>query len=433
MHITILTIGSRGDVQPYVALGVGLKAAGHRVCLATEQDYQSFVTGSGLEFARLPGCSRERHDSEAWKYYLTHETDHIISTISKGMVKFVTPTLRELLDESWQVCQGTDVIISMPQVPSGYLIAKTLGVPFISVWTIPNTPTSAFPHPYLKGILPLGILNRLSYALVDTLCLRYLGPILTQWQTETLNRKPRPLDSLKEFYSQPIPTLYAYSSALLPRPAEWGAHIHVPGFWNLETQTDWQPASWLTDFLEDGPPPVYIGFGSSIWKDPEALTEKIVAAVKQSGQRAILDLGWGGIGDIDLPDTVLKIASKDAPHRWLLPQMAAAIHHGGSGTIGAVARAGIPSMVIPSFYDHTFWGRRIADLGLGLPVLPAEAVSVPYLSHCIRTLAQDVTLKTRAASVGQKVRAEDGVGRAVEVIQQYLATQTSSQPELALS
>ncbi|MBF2048149.1 MAG: glycosyltransferase [Leptolyngbya sp. IPPAS B-1204] len=424
MHITILTIGSRGDVQPYVALGMGLQAAGHQVCVATEADYETFVTGCGLEYARLPGNTRQKHNDSAWKHYLNHETGNIISSIRQGM-KFVIPGLRELLDVSWQVCQNTEAIICMPQVPSGYLIAKTLGIPFISVWATPNTPTTAFAHPYLTSELPLGILNRLSYAFVDLLCIQYWGPVLDQWQRETLQRPPQPLKALKEFYSQPIPTLYGYSPTLLPKPTDWGDNIHVPGFWFLDQQSDWQPSSQLTDFLAAGTPPVYVGFGSAVWEDPQRITEMILAAVQQSGQRAILDLCWGGLTDADLPDTILKVESKDAPHRWLLPQMAAAIHHGGAGTIGAVARAGIPSMVIPSYYDHTFWGRQVAKRGAGLPPQPLKQLSVNKLAEQIRFLATDSNLRQRAKTVGESVRAERGVERAVEIILHHLPVERS--------
>lgn len=431
MHITILTIGSRGDLQPYVALGKGLKAAGHQVCLATEADYQSFVLEHGLEFARLPGNTRERHNTEEWKHYLTKENHNIVSTIRRGMVKFVLPGLRELLDASWQVCQGTDAIISIPQVPGSSLIARKLGIPFFNVWATPNTATRAFPHPYLKLKFALGgTLNRLSYRLVDLLYLQMLASPLHEWQQQTLNLPPL---SLNEYYAQRTPTLYGYSPTVLPKPADWPDHVYVPGYWFLERNTDWQPSARLMDFLADGAPPVYIGFGSMIWQDPAAITEMVLKAVKQGGQRAILDLCWGGLSNTDLPDSMLKIESKEAPHDWLLPQMAGAIHHGGAGTVGAMARAGIPSMVIPSYYDHQFWGKQIAKLGIGLPPIQQTQLSVAKLSAAIQTLTSDTELQNRAAAIGRQVQAENGVARAVEIIQYHLSVHRGNGPERCLS
>jgi UDP:flavonoid glycosyltransferase YjiC (YdhE family) len=167
------------------------------------------------------------------------------------------------------------------------------------------------------------------------------------------------------------------------------------------------------DFLQSGPPPVYIGFGSMAGRDPERRAEIALEALKRSGQRGVLLTGWGGLQPRDLPDDVYAVDS--VPHDWLFPQMAAVVHHGGAGTTAAGLRAGTPTVIVPFFGDQPFWGRRVAELGVGPAPIPQKQLSVERLAAAIRTAAGDPAMRARAQELGRRIRQEDGVARAVEV------------------
>ena len=181
---------------------------------------------------------------------------------------------------------------------------------------------------------------------------------------------------------------------------------------------EWQAPTALIEFLESGPPPVYVGFGNRTDYNPEAMTELVLAALAQTRQRGILLTGQDRQAYDNLPDEVLKISS--IPFDWLFPRVAAVVHHGGAGTMAAALRAGIPSFITPFGADQPFWGQRVANLGVGASPVPGKKLTVETLAAAIRTATSDEAMKARAAALGEKIRAEDGVARAVEVFHRYL-------------
>jgi sterol 3beta-glucosyltransferase len=412
MRITILTIGSRGDVQPYVALGKGLQAAGHQVCVATEAAYQTMVIEQGLEFAPLPGDSQHRHTQPEWfKYLDTLDSNFWLHTYY-GVKQFILPLLPDMMRWAWKACQGCDAIVSMPLVPVSVHIAEKLGVPFYPVWTTASTPTSAFPHPHLRlHRNPGGFLNRLSYKLVGATYTHSMQSTLQQLRQEVL-RLPA-----KAAPPPPRATVYAYSPALLPKPADWSSSVHVTGYWFLDPPTQWQPPQDLVDFLAHGAPPVYIGFGSMTDRHPAATTQLILEAIARTDQRAILSPGWAALGDADLPASVYRLKS-DIPFGWLFPQMAAVVHHGGSGTVAEGLRAGVPQVVIyQPLSDQFFLGKRLAALGIGTPPIAHRRLTVDWLTQAIETVLQPA-FQQRAAALSTQVRLESGVATAVDLFHQ---------------
>jgi UDP:flavonoid glycosyltransferase YjiC (YdhE family) len=203
---------------------------------------------------------------------------------------------------------------------------------------------------------------------------------------------------------------------VISAPPDWGEEIHVTGFWLLDSADDWAAPSGLMDFLQAGPPPVYIGFGSMSTRKPEETADLVVEALKRTGQRAILLSGWGGLQKAALPDSVFMIES--IPHSWLFPRVSAVIHHGGAGTTAAGLRAGVPSIVIPFFADQPFWGRCVEELGVGPAPIPRKELTAERLAKAVQAAVTDQAMRQRAADLGSKIQAEDGIGRAVEVIQE---------------
>ncbi len=202
---------------------------------------------------------------------------------------------------------------------------------------------------------------------------------------------------------------------MIPAPPDWGADKHVTGYWFLDDGEDWTPPPALIDFLEAGPAPIYIGFGSMSSRKPEETAELVIAALQLANQRAILLSGWSGLQKTDLPDTVFMIDS--VPHSWLFPMVAAVVHHGGAGTTAAGLRAGVPSVVVPFFGDQPFWGGRVASLGVGPTPVPRGKLTAERLASAIQEAVTNKAMRQRAAALGAKIQTEDGLARAVEIVQ----------------
>jgi sterol 3beta-glucosyltransferase len=212
------------------------------------------------------------------------------------------------------------------------------------------------------------------------------------------------------------PTLNGYSPHVVPRPSDWPANQHITGYWFLDEDEQWQPQDDLVAFISAGPPPVYIGFGSATGSDGQRLTQMIVDALVQSGQRGIIAQGWAGLHIENLPDSICLL--KAAPHSWLFPRMAGVVHHGGAGTTAAGLRAGAPSFLIPHFADQPYWARRVYELGVGPKPVDKARLTLGALANGIRQMVSDAGMRDRAARLSAAIRAEDGVANAVRFIDQ---------------
>ncbi|MFZ6028487.1 MAG: glycosyltransferase [Chloroflexota bacterium] len=411
MKITILTVGSRGDVQPYIALGLGLQDAGHQVRLATESGFESFVRQHGLDFAPLRADFIQLAQSSKGKAAISGKG-------SFSLMKEVMPMLRRMLDDAWDVSRDAQTIIYHPKAMAGYHIAEKLNVPAFLAMALPAySPTQAFANPALGGADYGNWLNRLSYSfMLKAAVLPYKG-MLDRWRRERLDLPPFKTDLLLR--GRPVPKLYAYSHEVLPSPADWDAATHVTGYWFLPSPIDWLPPPDLQAFLDAGPAPVYVGFGSMASQDAERVTQTVLEAARAAGQRLVLATGWGGMGAAAASDSVFLLQA--VPHDWLFPRCAAVVHHGGAGTTGTGLWAGRPTLVCPFFGDQPFWGRRVYELGVGPQPIPQKKLATESLARAISQLANDETMRRRAQALGERIRAEDGVARAVEVIHQHLS------------
>lgn len=416
MKITILAVGSEGDVRYLLALGKGLKTAGYNVCLAAHSAFEKTVCNLQLEFAPIRANVREAFESEAGQ-----------EALAKGrlrdFLRMTHPFLVQAASDCWAACQGADAILYSAL---GWMFAPSIGeklnVPNICAFPAPLDPTRSFPSLIITQRNLGGILNRLTYVLSDMIYWFPFRSMVNVWRAEQLNLPPLgmdyPQDYRQQYRRQPKPGLFAFSPHVVPKPRDWVEQAIVTGYWFLDKPTHWQPPSELVDFLGAGPPPVYIGFGSMSSRKPEATTNIVLQALARSKQRGVLATGWGGLSQSDLPDDVFKI--EWAPHTWLFSQMAAVVHHGGAGTTGAALWAGIPSVVVPHFADQPFWGYRVAALGAGPEPIPRSQLSVERLASAITAAVSDKSMHRRAAELGERIKAEDGVAKAVEAIDYYL-------------
>ena len=421
MRIKILSAGTRGDVQPYLALGLALQQAGHTVTLAASDRFEAWIRETGLGFASV------RFDFQ--EYGQSPEVQQAMGTASKNplgilanLPKFVRRTrslYTRMYDDLWQASQNAEFIIASTVAFAGIDCAAELHVPCCLAHLQPQTPTAEFPSFTLPSILSFGgRFNRLTHLLADRIQWQVMGSVYNQWRQDTLSLPPLSTYALARFRTDRVPALYAYSPTVLPKPLDWPAWEHVTGYWFLEAPLDFQPSATLLRFLEAGPPPVYIGFGSAVSGDPRQLSETALAALQLAGQRGILLAGWAGLSSIQLPESVYHL--EDVPHDWLFPRMAAVVHHGGAGTTGASLRAGIPTLVTPFALDQYGWGKIVTDLGIGPEAIPAKKLTTEKLASAIQAAVTDVEMRERATALGDQIRDEDGIGRAMELMAPYL-------------
>ena len=419
MKVTILAVGSRGDTQPYVALGAALRARGFRVRVACSRTYQDLVTGAGLECLPLDADPRELLASEAGQAWLAAGRRPV--PLLRRLRALVGPLMRRFLDEAAAACEGADAIVYSVLGMAGYHVAERRGIPACLAVLQPVEPTAAFPSVATPGGRSLGPLgNRLSHLLVEQLAWQAFRRPVNRWRREALGLPPLPLHGpYRRLRRERQPVLHAYSPTVVPRPADWPDHVHVTGYWFLDPPRGWVPPPDLEAFLAAGPPPVAIGFGSMVPRDLAAVGRLVLEATHRAGVRAVL------LGDLaDLPAVRAAgervHAVRDVPHAWLFPRVAAAVHHGGAGTTAAALRAGVPSVACPFFADQPFWAERVHTLGAGPRPLPARRLDAAALAAAIRQATGDPRLRARAADLGRRVRAERGASRACDLIESWL-------------
>ena len=417
LTITIIAPGSRGDVQPYVALGVGLKDTGHTVRILTAQDFHDLVTMYGLEFRDMGGNMQAvAQDMQG----LLEQGNFlkILASMGKAAQQLVNQAARSGLE----ACQGTDLILAGPGgLFVGAALAEKLAIPFIPAFYFPFTPSGAFPNalaPLPRMPLPAWA-NRLTHRLAQQMLWQNYRAADNKARREILHLPPAPFWGPFAALEKGPTILYGYSPHVIPPPADWPGSVHVTGYWFLEPPAGWEPPAELVDFLQAGPPPVYIGFGSMVNRKPEETPHLILQALARTGQRGVLSAGWGGLQQRDLPETVMMIGA--VPFGWLFPQMAAVVHHGGAGTTSIGLRAGVPAIVIPFMGDQPFWGRRVYELGVGPLPIPRRQLTAERLAAAIECATSDLSMRERALRLGERIRAEDGIGRAVETIEQFFS------------
>lgn len=423
MKILIVTVGTRGDVQPYVALGKGLAAAGHEVVLCTSQTFEPFIRKHGLGYALMNDGLLEFMRTDLGKAAMENATNfwESVKTALK-ILPTVAPIQRRHLRERWQAIDAIrpDLVVFHPKAGGTPDMAAHVKARCMLGFYLPIfVPTGEFPA---TGIPDFGLgrwYNRLSYRLISKAMWRAAAKFINEWRAQQGMRPRREGKFLQTPDGQVIPAMHAYSEAVIPMPNDWPATATVTGYWFLDESDGWEPPAQLERFLAGGEPPVYVGFGSIFGRDPLRLTRMVLEAVQQAGVRAILAGGWGGLEPtrFELPDTVHAIET--APHDWLFPRVSAVVHHGGCGTTAAGLRAGRPTVICPFFGDQPFWGTRVHALGVGPKAIPQKRLTVQKLASAIRQAVTDPSLREAAAELGRRIRAEDGVGNAVAFIERH--------------
>jgi sterol 3beta-glucosyltransferase len=411
--ITLLASGTRGDVQPYIALGLGLQAAGYRVRVATHASFRALVERYGLPFALVEGNPSDLLTQPGGQSALTFDGNWLRSArATLDFLRAARPLYERMLASAWPACQGSDALVIGLATTWGVHIAESLKVPCLWCFLQPFSRTRDFPSALIPSTFSLGpVYNRLSYFAVEQATWQPWRAVINRWRREMLRlpsvRFTGPYSKLDHAH-----ILYGFSPRVVPPPADWPRTHRITGYWFLPEPSDWKPSTELTRFLEAGSPPVYIGFGSPGTRRPLQALSIITRTLDASGLRAVMALPRD-IG-ATLPPNILPIAH--VPHAWLLPRMAAVVHHGGAGTTGTGLRTGVPTLIVPLAVDQFFWGKRVEALGVGPRPIPQRALDVDALAAALHQATHDAALRSRAQALGQVLQNENGIERAVKVI-----------------
>ncbi|KAH6609138.1 autophagy-related 26 [Trichoderma cornu-damae] len=418
MRITCLTIGSRGDVQPYIALCKGLLADGHKPRIATHAEFQGWIESHGIEFACVEG-----DPGELMRLCIENGT-FTLSFLREANATF-RGWLDDLLDSAYKACEGSELLIESPSAMAGIHIAEKLGIPYFRAFTMPWTRTRAYPHAFIMPENKMGgAYNYMTYVMFDNIFWKATAHQVNRWRNKTLGL---PNTGLEKMQPNKVPFLYNFSPSVVAPPLDFSDWVRVTGYWFLDEGGNYEPPQELWDFIRkaraDGKKIVYVGFGSIIVNDPAKMTQEVIDAILKADVRCILSKGWSDrITGRDEPTRSLTEEPvmppeihviKSAPHDWLFRQIDAAAHHGGSGTTGASLRAGIPTIIRPFFGDQFFFASRVEDLGVGVWV---KKWGTKSFGRALWEVTRNERMITKARFLGEQIRRETGVQTAIQSI-----------------
>lgn len=415
-NIACLTIGSRGDVQPYIAFGLGLMKEGHHVTIITHKEFREFVTSHGIKFKEIAG-----NPAELMSLMVEHESMNI-GLLKDASNKF-SGWITELLDSSWLACkdEAFDILIESPSAMAGIHIAEALNIAYFRAFTMPWTRTRAYPHAFIvpdqkRG----GNYNYLTHVLFENIFWKGIGGQVNKWRVECLHLQKTNLDMLQQ---NKVPFLYNVSPTIFPPSVDFNEWVKVTGYWFLDDKVNYEPPKELVNFIAEAKKKnkhlVYVGFGSIVVSNAREMTKALIEAVLEADVYCVLNKGWSSrLGDtssaeidVQLPPSIYNAGA--VPHDWLFPQMDATVHHGGSGTVGASLRFGLPTVVKPFFGDQFFYANQIQDIGVGICL---KKLNMKSLAAALKRVTIDEKMKERAKYIQSQVGKEDGVQTAIGCI-----------------
>ncbi|WP_144699752.1 glycosyltransferase [Fictibacillus phosphorivorans] len=412
MLITMLSTGTRGDTQPFIALGIELKKKGYRVRIAASQSYRQLVEEYGFEFAPMRGDVTKILESG-----LVRDADSPLKFFTS--LNFKNDDLTELMiagqHDMHKACEGADAIVYHPGATLGYYVAKEMRIPSILASPFPMTPTKEYPAIIFYDRIRLGkTVNKLTHHIFEKGFWKMANMGVKKFYVQRYGMLPKGFaNPYPKQRTVSHPTITSLSPSVFPVPEDWPQNVYAFGYWFIEDQSDYKPSTEVEAFLSAGERPVYIGFGSVGDKANAAeSTEMVLQALKKSGKRGIINAG-SGMQERENTEDVLFI--KSVPHEWLFPQLTAVVHHGGAGTTAAALRSGVPQVVIPYGNDQFAWGRRMVELGVSGGSIPRKELTTDKLADAIK-LTRSSAVREKAKELGVKVRAEKGAQKSAELI-----------------
>ncbi|MEU9055871.1 glycosyltransferase [Streptomyces sp. NPDC048384] len=404
-----MTAGSRGDVAPYTGLGHALSRAGHEVTLVTHGCFERLVAGSGVRFHPMPVDPRAELESERGRSL--HRSGTGLGKLVR-VVRMARALAGEMTNDMLAAARTSDVLLlAGSTAPLGHAIAEGLSLPVIDLPLQPLAPTREFGPPMLGGGSWGAVGNRIAGHGVNLAIHRVFSAAVPDVRERLGLSRGKPRTAARTGR-----TLHGYSPLVVPRPRDWQPHLEVTGYW-WPYDGEAQLPSALREFLDAGPPPVFVGLGSATVPDPAVLSTEVVRALRRAGLRTVIQRGWGGLEAAG--DDVLTI--DEVPHSVLFPRMAAVIHHCGAGTTGAGLRAGVPAVPVPIQFDEGFWAARLVALGVAPRAVPLRKLTAETLTTAVREATGDPSYGRRAQALAEGLRAEDGTAAVVDAVNRLAA------------
>ncbi len=415
MRISIFVYGTWGDIRPHVVLGQALQKLGHEVQVVAEQGYESWIRARNLDFYPLTT------DANTFARENAGVLDENIIRQFQIMRKSMQPNLIQMGLEVLEATRESDVLMTVEfGISSLFDVIKANNLRPLFINTFPlnfsyNFPSVIAPPSPSWFRFPQWY-NWMSHSVVRRMQWLLFG----RPGSEIAQKLGLPRSTFNEFqaFVDAAPALTIVSRHVFPHPPDWRENWRVTGYL-FDDDPDWTPRQDLLDFLAASEPPVYLGFGSMPDSKPETTTRMTIEAVQRTGRRAIILTGWAGLGSENVPENIHIL--KYAPHNWLFPRMAAVVHHGGAGTTAAGFRAGVPTIIVPHTADQPYWGRRAHELGVGTAPIPRKKLTAENLAAAITEATTNRTMQANARTIGEKIRAEDGLAEAVKWVERFLS------------
>ncbi len=408
MKVSILAVGTRGDIQPCVALAVELQKKGVEVFIATHKEYEKLVTSNNIKYYEMPGnpavelANKDKKENESKK---------------NNSLEKLEEYLRKWLIKSFELCKNTDAIIYTPPFILGAHLAEKLKITYFPVVFEPSITTKMFPSPHQWISKNYGsIINKFTYSVANNLFWLSMRKRINRLRKEVLNL---PALSLKNPYTKMIedkvPYLCCFSPNLVPKPNDWYDNVEVNGYWFLESTAEITPSKELKEFLKNGKPPIFIDFGSFANKRLSKKLEHILTDLSKSNARLLIDIGKTSLDEKKLPSNSYIIRG-DISHEWLLPKTKLIIMHGGVGVTHAALKAGIPSIPISILGTQHYWGEVLYKLGLSAPPLKMRKLNTGDVLTSIEYIEANTKIFGNTKEIKNKIISENGAEKVANFI-----------------
>ncbi len=418
-RVVIATFGSLGDLHPYLAIGLELRARGHEPVIATSEFYRGPIEQLGLGFRPVrPDLSENIDDSELFKRVMDGRTGP--ETVIRDLV---APRVRESYEDTLAAVEGADLLLSHMLTFAAPTVAEVEGIPWLSTFLAPIGFLSAWDGPVPMPTLAGRNLRRLPPWILRPL-FHHIKGRLGRW-AEPVNALradlglPRHRDPIFAGQTSPHGTLALFSRAFAGPQPDWPGGTVQTGFPFFDRFEGRTLPPELAEFLDAGPPPVVFTLGSSAVRDAGNFYDEGRGAASQLGVRAVFLTGKDprNVPRSPLPETM--IACEYAPYSELFPLASAVVHQGGVGTTAQGLRSGRPTVIVPWSHDQPDNAERAGRLGLSI-TLPRRSYRAGTVAKALKRLLHGPGFADRAAEIGRRIRAEDGAGAAADAIERML-------------
>lgn len=419
MNIGIFTYGTRGDLQPYVALALGLMAKGHKVTLSATEDFKDFVEGFGVAFQPLWGNAETMMNSKEGKSIL--QTENSIK-LMKYYFKVLHDNRKPLRKSYFEAISKVDFIIanSMTLPIVSAIAEKQNKKVALTYFMPPVVPTAEFPLGDFD-FFNFSWYNKLTYKIAQAFFWKFIKQDTNEYRKELC--LPELKESLVTYLDkQKILDLYCLSQSLIPQPKDWESHHKITGFINIPKQkrdthfADQTPTK-LVDWLSNGEKPVYIGFGSNGVGNTEKFSKILTQILEKTNERILFCTGWSLFDH--LPEHKNLFVTKYVNHETILPQCKLGVFHGGAGTLATMLRHNLPVIIVSFYTDQPTWGKIAERKKLGVHI-PVKTLSADNLISAIQEVQAD-EIKNNVKTVGQQIRDENGLDNAITEIEKYFS------------